>query len=148
MGGDIAHALDMGLVPALEWLRDEFQRHAGIPCTLAIDTPSLEVPEHRAIGFFRIVQESLTNVGRYAQARSAQISLRQTDGQIVLQVRDDGQGFDPATCDQGRSFGLLGMQERALALGGELTVDSRVGGGTTITARFPMQAPPQQQETA
>ncbi len=140
-------ALDMGLVPALEWLGGEFHRHAGIPCALDVDTPALEIPERRAIALFRIVQESLTNVSRYARASSVQISLRQTDGQLVLQVHDDGQGFDAVAGAKGGSFGLLGMQERALALGGELTVDSAIGRGTTITARVPLHQEPLRQET-
>lgn len=140
-------ALDMGLVPALEWLSGEFQRHAGIACQLDLGTPSVDMPEHRAIGVFRIVQESLTNVSRYAQAKSVCISLRQDDGQLVLQIRDDGRGFDTADSARGGSFGLLGMQERALALGGELTVSSVIGGGTTITARLPLQPEPQGEET-
>ncbi|EYC52698.1 histidine kinase [Hylemonella gracilis str. Niagara R] len=140
-------ALDMGLVPALEWLSGEFQRHAGIPCTLEIETPAIDMPEHRAIGLFRIVQESLTNVSRYAQARSVRVSLRQENGQLVLRIRDDGQGFDAASRAQGRSFGLLGMQERALALEGELTVESAIGQGTTVTARVPLQTDYTPQET-
>lgn len=139
-------ALDMGLVPALEWLVAEFPRHAGIPCVLEVDASRIDMPEHRAIGLFRIVQESLTNVSRYAQAESVRISLRQDGGQFVLEVRDDGQGFDPAATARTGSFGLLGMQERALALGGELTVDSAVGHGTTITARVPLQQEPHSQE--
>lgn len=131
-------ALDMGLVPALEWLSGEFHRRVGIPCKLEMGAPSIEVPEHRAIGLFRIVQESLTNVSRYARASSVRISLRQDDQRLVLEVRDDGQGFDVAASAQGGSFGLLGMQERALALGGELTVNSVIDGGTTITARVPL----------
>lgn len=140
-------ALDMGLVPALEWLSGEFRRHAGIPCHLDVEAPSVDMSEHRAIGLFRIVQESLTNVSRYAQARSVRISLRQDQEQLVLRISDDGQGFDATAHARGGSFGLLGMQERALALGGELTVDSVVGEGTTITARLPMHAQPQGRET-
>lgn len=139
-------ALDMGLVPALEWLVAEFMRHAGIPCVLEVDASRIDIPEHRAIGLFRIAQESLTNVTRYADAQSVQISLRQDGGQLVLSVRDDGQGFDAAASMRGGSFGLLGMQERALALGGELTVDSASGRGTTITARVPLQQEPLRQE--
>lgn len=140
-------ALDMGLIPALEWLSGEFRRHAGIPCSLEVDTPTVDMPEHRAIGLFRIVQESLTNVSRYAHAKSVQVKLRQDAGQLVLQVRDDGQGFDAAASARGGSFGLLGMQERALALGGELTVHSTIGDGTTITARVPLHQDPPVQET-
>ena len=131
-------ALDMGLVPALEWLCDEFHRHAGIRCTLDVQAQTHGLSERQAVGLFRIAQESLTNVGRYASACSVQMILTHNDGQLLLQVRDDGQGFD-ATAAQRRSYGLTGMQERALALGGEVQIDSAPGRGTRVTARVPWQ---------
>ncbi len=140
-------ALDMGLVPALEWLSGEFHRHAGIPCDLEVDAQAIEMPEIRAVGLFRIVQESLTNVVRYAHASSVRVTLQREGEQLVLRVRDDGRGFDASASAQGRSFGLQGMQERALALGGELTVASSVGDGTTVTARVPWQQETPRQET-
>lgn len=135
-------ALDMGLVPALEWLCGEFRRHAGIPCDIEVDTQAIEMPEIRAVGLFRIVQESLTNVSRYARATSVRVTLRREGEQLVLQVQDNGEGFDATLSPQGKSFGLLGMQERALALGGVLSVESAPGVGTTVTARVPWQQEP------
>ncbi len=140
-------ALDMGLIPALEWLCGEFRRHAGIPCDLQVDTQAIEMPEIRAVGLFRIVQESLTNVSRYAHATSVRVTLQREGEQLVLRVRDDGRGFDTSASAQGRSFGLLGMQERALALGGALSVESTPGVGATVTARVPWQQDALRQET-
>ena len=139
-------ALDMGLVPALEWLCGEFRSHAGIPCELTVQAQAVEMPEHQAVGLFRIAQESLTNVSRYAQASAVRVTLHREDDQLLLQVRDDGQGFD-AVVAQRRSFGLLGMQERALALGGSLHIDSTPGFGTIVTARVPWQQESQGQES-
>ncbi len=139
-------ALDMGLVPALEWLCGEFRKHAGIPCTLSVGAQPVHIPERQAVVLFRIVQESLTNVSRYAHASGVQVTLALEDALLTLQVIDDGQGFDIDTAAHGKSFGLLGMQERALALGGELSVDSIPGRGTTVTARIPWDEPPAEQE--
>ncbi len=132
-------ALDMGLVPAIEWSCAEFRRHAGTACTVAADTPEIELAEDRAIGLFRIVQESLTNITRYARARQVWVSLRTSNEMLELQVCDDGQGFDPAQAQRPQSFGLLGMQERAIALGGVLEIDSAPGQGTRVRVVVPLQ---------
>ena len=142
-------ALDMGLVPAIEWISSEFERNTGVACRVTIDPPGLEIEEHRAIGLFRIVQESLTNVTRYARASLVRVGLQEAGDGLVLQVHDDGQGFDASQATgRGKSFGLLGMQERALALGGKLEISSAPGHGTTITARVPLKQTTAWQEPA
>lgn len=131
-------ALDMGLIPAIDWVCSEFSRNTGIPCAFASDGSAIDLPEARAIGLFRIVQESLTNVTRYAQARAVRVTLQCQGETLVLEVRDDGRGFDPAQATRRNSFGLLGMQERALALGGLLEVLSAPGQGACVSARIPL----------
>lgn len=133
-------ALDMGLIPAIEWLCGEFRRNTGIACDFDAGGGGIDLPEDRAIGLFRIVQESLTNVTRYAQAHHVQVSLQREPGDdaLRLQVQDDGRGFDPARATSGKSFGLLGMQERAMALGGTLDVQSAPGQGACIRVNIPM----------
>ena len=84
---------------------------------------------------FRLVQESLTNVVKHAEAEHAEIDVSEDDGRITVCVYDDGRGFDPARRSDG--FGLLGMRERVSLLGGELRVESPIGAGTTVTASFP-----------
>ncbi|MEQ1657718.1 MAG: PAS domain S-box protein [Hylemonella sp.] len=130
--------LDMGLMPAIHWLCDEFRRHTDIPCQFEAEAMDDEMAEDRAIGLFRIVQESLTNITRYAQATEVQVSLQQLGGVMLLKVRDNGRGFDPAQAVRGKSFGLLGMQERALALGGTLEISSAPGQGATIGVTVPL----------
>ena len=85
---------------------------------------------------YRIVQESLTNVIKHAEAEHVEIAVVE-DGQVTVSVRDDGRGFDPSLRADG--FGLLGMRERVSLVGGELRVDSEPGGGTTVTASLPAQ---------
>jgi signal transduction histidine kinase len=91
---------------------------------------------------FRIAQEALTNVIRHAQARRVDVELAPDDGHLLLVMRDDGQGFDVAdarkNAAQGRSQGLLSMQERAELAGGELHIDSAPGRGTAVRARLPL----------
>ncbi len=139
-------ALDMGLPSALDWLCIEFSRHKGIPCQFDHLDQFLELPEDQAISLFRIVQESLTNISRYAQATEVRMSLRRLDGSLVLQVRDNGQGFDPVAAARRKSFGLLGMQERALALGGTLEISAAPGQGTIIEVTVPLHPGSHRQE--
>jgi len=88
---------------------------------------------------FRLVQESLTNVGRHACARSVQVSLQRQSAVYVLTVRDDGLGFDPTKIGI-KSLGLQGMRERAQMLDGQLDLRTRPGGGTTLVVTFPINA--------
>lgn len=132
-------ALDMGLVSAIEWLRSEFEKHSGVACQLELDEPPASLEESRAILVYRIVQESLTNIARYAQASEVHISLKLDSQQLVLKVRDNGKGFVMHDARSRKTFGLLGMQERAITLGGALEVESTPGQGTCICVTAPIQ---------
>lgn len=96
-------------------------------------TPAVEVQ------LLRIVQEALTNVRRHAHAGSARVVFASEGVDLTISVRDDGQGFDPSRIARGDwpKFGLRAMRERAESLGGELNVESAIGAGTTVSARFP-----------
>jgi len=132
-------ALEFGLVPALEWLVQDFNRRWGIECTLDVSDEAWPLDEWRAAAVFRIAQESLTNVARHACASRVQITLRRAGGMLHLQVRDNGCGFDAAQSRTPNRFGLLGMRERALSMGGRLTIDSALGRGTQVELVVPMQ---------
>jgi PAS domain S-box-containing protein len=134
-------ALDMGLVAALEWLCDESSSRADIPCTLQLSHAEFDLDEARAVTVFRIVQESITNVARYAQASKIDIHLEQSGNALRVSVQDDGQGFDPAQAAGKKSFGLLGMRERALRLGGRLDIHSTPQQGTTVVLTIPLHSP-------
>lgn len=131
-------ALEMGLSAALIWLADEFQQRSGVPCNLNLDSTYLNLPDSVATGLFRIVQESLTNVARHAHARNVHILLRKLGCYVVLEIRDDGQGFDQAAQAGQRSYGLLGISERTLMLGGKMTLFSTPGHGTVISVNIPL----------
>jgi PAS domain S-box-containing protein len=136
---------DLGLVPATEWLVQNFTERTGINCRLAADADQ-EFSDPHATTVFRILQESLTNIAKHAQARNVDVKLAQHNGEIVLDVRDDGTGFSPQNPRKPNSYGLIGMRERAYLLGGQVRVESVPGSGTTIHVRLPIDETRQRTE--
>jgi PAS domain S-box-containing protein len=129
--------LDAGIVAALEWVTAEFSRTSDAVCHLCVPEEQVSLAEDGSIAVFRIVQEALTNIARHAHARHVFVTLEQVEDYCVLDIRDDGKGFDPVAIRR-RSFGLAGMKERAMMLGGEISLTSSPGQGTCITVRVPM----------
>ncbi len=129
---------DLGLVPAVEWLVQGFVERSGIECELNIDEEQLELGEPHASAVFRILQESLTNIAKHAQASRVDMTVRRVDGAVKLSVRDNGQGFDPQDPRKPNSFGLMGLRERAYALGGTVDIWSQPGEGTKLDVRIPL----------
>ena len=109
--------------------------------TLAVDSDldSIDgfLEPSNEINLYRIVQESLSNVLKHAQARSVHVRLSRLPNEVELTIRDDGRGFDPLQLDDAHAFGLRGLEERGRILGGRLVIQSRPGNGTTVLARFP-----------
>jgi hypothetical protein len=129
---------DLGLVPAAEWLVQNFTERTGIRCQLAIAEGDHDLGDPHATTAFRILQESLTNVAKHAQAQNVEVRLAQKNGEIVINVRDDGVGFAPQDPRKPNSYGLIGMRERAYLVGGQLRIDSTPGRGTSIEVRLPI----------
>jgi PAS domain S-box-containing protein len=127
----------LGLVPTLEWLTREFSGRTGIHADLDIPDENLGVGGESATAIFRIVQESLTNVARHAGASKVAVEVVHEDGTVVVRVRDDGKGIVEQAARNPRSFGLLGMRERAYVLGGDLKVSRAPQGGTLVEAVIP-----------
>ncbi|MFA7291937.1 MAG: PAS domain-containing sensor histidine kinase, partial [Rhodocyclaceae bacterium] len=130
-------ALDLGLLPAIEWLSKDFNQRWKIPCSLDVSGDEIALDDATATTVFRVVQESLTNVVRHAQASEVTISLRY-GSRLLLQVKDNGCGFDSAVVRKLTGFGLFGMHERILSLGGALKIDSKPGIGTTLAIELPL----------
>jgi signal transduction histidine kinase len=133
-------ALDMGIQPALEWLVDEFRRHACIAASLLVVEENIVLDDDSQTAIFRIVQESLTNVARHAAATEVTVTLDTSDAYCQVTVQDDGVGFDPGQVGKS-SLGLVGMQERVLMVGGAIDIASARGRGTTVVVRVPLGAP-------
>jgi PAS domain S-box-containing protein len=131
-------ALDLGILSGIEWLVDEFQKRTGIRCQVKVEAGDIELGEDRSIVLFRILQESLTNISRHAKAGNVEISLRRDATHVQLDVRDDGMGFDPAATGKKKTFGLLGIRERAIMLQGNLNITSAPGEGTRVSVSIPI----------
>ncbi|UZE26092.1 PAS domain-containing protein [Pseudomonas sp. B21-056] len=131
-------ALDMGLTSALEWLVSEFSRNTGIRCQLNAVDVRLELDDERATAVFRVIQESLTNVARHAQATQVDLQLQSNAECILIEVKDNGRGFDPERLSK-RTLGILGMRERGHMLGGTLTIDSAPGQGVCVRVSIPLR---------
>lgn len=129
---------DQGLLPAIRWLVGDVEKRSALRCSLALPDEPVGWSEPRCTTAYRVLQESLTNVLRHAQAGKVTVALwPQQPGEAVLEVRDDGSGFNQAQARRPGALGLLGMRERALLHGGSLTVLGEPGVGTTVTLRMP-----------
>jgi len=134
---------DLGLIRALRWYAEERLESRGVRVVLDMPPESQRLPSEVETAFFRIGQEAITNIGKHAQAREVRICLRVTQRHAHLEIEDDGVGFDLKAAlagdDGQRGWGLLGMQERAALLGGELVVDSASGRGTCLRVTLPLE---------
>jgi signal transduction histidine kinase len=132
---------DLGLIPAVEALAEEFSGRTGVIVDLDANEPPADIPPEVEVALFRIFQEALTNVARHAEARRVQASIGVEGGSMVLVVQDDGRGFDPARIVKAGDSraGLVGMRERLLGLGGRLDVTTAPGRGVRLEARMPLE---------
>jgi PAS domain S-box-containing protein len=127
--------LDAGIGSAIEWQARRFETRTQIPCLVQVPEHLPALSDGKAIGLFRILQEALTNVMRHAQAHTVEIVLEDDGVLLSLVIIDDGIGFDPGL--PSASFGLVGMRERVLMLGGDLRLDSAPGEGTQLKVAIP-----------
>ena len=132
---------DLGLVVALRSLVQDFGRQHGVVGRFHADALDRRLPPQYEVTLYRIAQEALTNVAKYAEAQAVDVSLRLVDGRLELRVADDGRGFDPTAvgADGREHLGLLGMRERVALIAGELAIDSAPGQGArvVVTADLP-----------
>ena len=129
---------DLGLVPAAEWLVQGFRSRTGVACELNISREHFDLPEPYATAIFRILQESLTNAARHANATLVEVTLGREEGCVLLTVQDNGDGFVTADPRKPLSFGLLGLRERVYLLDGEVGIESTPETGTRIEVRIPV----------
>jgi PAS domain S-box-containing protein len=127
---------DLGLIAAIEWQSQEFEKRAGIRTVFQSTIPEIDFPPDVAIGMFRICQESLTNVARHASASQVSITLGPAQGGVCMAISDDGKGIDLRRADR-KTLGLIGMKERALMMGGTL----EMGNGETRGFRLAVTVP-------
>jgi PAS domain S-box-containing protein len=129
---------DLGLVAAVEWATEEFEARTGTRCRLDLPGNDIEIDQERATAMFRIFQETLTNVARHANASEVGVRLAKENGDLTLEVHDNGRGIGKEQLSGSRSLGILGMRERAALLGGELGIIGAPEEGTTVRVRIPV----------
>ena len=128
--------LDLGLVAALEWQVQEFEKQAGVHATFSANQREIDLDSEQASALFRIAQEALTNIAKHAHATRVTVKLALTRQHVALKISDNGGGIWQADRAKPESFGLRGMAERARALGGTLTLSHAPGGGTVVAVKI------------
>jgi signal transduction histidine kinase len=135
---------DLGLGPALQWQLDQFARRSGVRVRFTGADVGESLPDAVKTCVYRIAQEALNNCEKYSRAAAVHVVLQQHEGLVTLEIRDDGDGF--ALDHRGlpsSGSGILGMKERAHALGGTLTIDTSPGRGARIALSLPIDAVPE-----
>ncbi|SEM20629.1 PAS domain S-box-containing protein [Syntrophus gentianae] len=131
---------DLGLVAAMEWQAKDFSSRSGIICEADLDAEEVPLEKDLATAIFRIFQETLTNVARHANATKVLVRLETRGGKVILEVTDNGRGISRKQINDPKSFGIMGMRERALLWGGDVSVSGSRYRGTTVTVSIPLKA--------
>lgn len=131
---------DLGLTAAIEWQANDFQRHTGIVCEVSMKPEEMNISQEISTAMFRIFQETLTNIMRHSGATRVKVQLNQKDDLLELQVEDNGRGITNEEIKDSKSFGLIGIRERAQYWRGIVDIEGNAGLGTIITVRFPLPA--------
>ena len=128
----------LGLAAAIEWEAQEIEKHAGIRFELKSNPKDITLDRDLSTAVFRICQEALTNVIRYANASKVKISLKEERDKITLIVSDNGKGIHKEQISDPKAFGLIGMRERARSWGGEVAINGKPGKGTVVLVTIPI----------
>jgi len=131
---------DLGLVAAMEWQAKEFSSRSGIACEADLDAEEVPLEKDLATAIFRIFQETLTNIARHANATRVWVHLETREGKVILEVTDNGRGISRKQVNDPKSFGIMGMRERALLWGGDVQVSGSRYRGTTVTVSIPLKS--------
>lgn len=130
---------DLGLVAAIEWQCQDFERRSGIRCLCEASFDEIKISPSRATAAFRICQEALVNVARHAKATFVRVLVKESGDDVLIEIQDNGQGIPTEKLNDPGSLGLLGMKERSMAIGGRLEIAGWLGKGTTVTLRLASQ---------
>lgn len=136
------NVLDLGLSAAVEWQVKEFRRISGIECQLQEHVRDISISDQRATAFFRILQESLSNITRHAGATRVRVELTMSGDSLYMSISDNGNGMADKARHKPGSFGLVGIEERITMLGGSLSIRGVPGTGTTVCVSAPVDDAP------
>ena len=128
----------IGILAAIQWEASVFERRTGIRCRVSAVPARLDIRTNGTV-LYRILVEALTNVARHANAGTVWIHVRHKADRLLMEVRDNGRGISDDVITSPAAIGLLGMRERAAAVGGELHIKRLKGGGTAIVASLPAE---------
>jgi PAS domain S-box-containing protein len=129
---------DLGLIPAIEWLAQNFTQRSGVTCNV-VANEDMDLAEPYATAAFRMVQEALANVAKHAKAAHVEVHVKRTGDGLSLSIQDDGSGFSEDAPRKPNSLGLMGLRERAHLLKGFVKITSQPGAGTRVDIRFPVR---------
>jgi PAS domain S-box-containing protein len=129
---------DLGLAAAIEWQLQGYVARSGCGYKLELPRARIKPDSHRDTTVFRIFQEALTNIARHARADAVEVALRRADAHLILTIKDNGVGIPRQKLTDNLSLGLIGMRERAAAIGGEFQIESERHKGTRITLTIPL----------
>jgi PAS domain S-box-containing protein len=130
---------DFGLLPAVEWMAENFRKKTGIACTVEGNGVEVKLGEPVESVLFRVIQEGLTNIEKHAHASHARIVFLHTDNQLDVMIQDDGVGLQQGTENKPGCYGLVSIQERIFVLGGTINVGNVMPHGVLIHATIPIQ---------
>jgi len=133
---------DLGLLVAIKWQAQQFQNRTGIVVHYDCLLDNVDLNQAQSTAVFRIFQEALTNILRHAQATRVNIQMNEEDGQFILTISDNGRGVTADEKSRSESLGLLGMQERAYLIGGNINITGFDGKGTVVAVRIPISGQP------
>jgi PAS domain S-box-containing protein len=130
---------ELGLIPAIEWQAQEFQERTGITCYCSTIKENLKLEPEQSTALFRILQEALTNVARHSLAKKVSIYLKKENDSLTLEITDNGIGIRDAQIRNPKSFGLMGIKERAMVFGGNVTIRGVQNQGTNLKIEMPIR---------
>jgi PAS domain S-box-containing protein len=130
---------DLGLVPAIEWLAQDFQKRSGLKCKVDLSCKDLNINPDCSTAIFRAIQEALINVVRHAMATRVSISIREKAGELELTIKDNGKGITEDDVLSPESLGIIGMRERLYPFEGSLRLQGGEGRGTTLNITIPLK---------
>lgn len=132
--------LDQGLVPAIEWLAQSFQRRTGVRTSLRSNHEHLQASKAIELTVYRTAQEALTNISKYAQCSEVHIELSDAEGVLTLEISDNGCGITPEALQKSGAYGIRGLKERAKVVGGWMDIVTDTGRGTSVILSIPLAA--------
>lgn len=139
IAGDLRPSiLDFGIVAAIEWQSQEFERQMGIPCVFTSTEEDIELNADQATALFRVFQEALTNISKHAYATNVNVNLKLVKNTITLDIADNGRGMEQSDRLKPQSFGIRGMMERVSSLAGKLSITASPNVGSLISIQIPL----------